>query len=101
MGPFITAYIKANGGTKKSRQKAAEWLTGIHEHLSDAGLGQISEIFDADAPHKPCGCMAQAWSVAEMLRAMVEDVLDESNRRLKSRQRQPGVRLRGLDARPA
>jgi glycogen debranching enzyme len=46
----------------------------FHEHLSDAGLGHISEIFDGDAPHRPRGCMAQAWSVAELLRAAVEDV---------------------------
>ena len=103
MGPFIAAYVKANGGTKKSRQKAAQWLIGLHEHLGDAGLGQVSEIFDADPPHTPRGCMAQAWSVAEILRATVEDVLDESTRRCptrawaKSRQQQPEVRLRGLD----
>jgi predicted glycogen debranching enzyme len=76
MGPFITAYIKANRGTKKSRQQAAQWLTGFREHLSDAGLGQISEIFDGDPPHQPRGCMAQAWSVAELLRAAVEDVFE-------------------------
>jgi glycogen debranching enzyme len=37
--------------------------------LREAGIGQISEIFDADAPHAPRGCPAQAWSVAEVLRA--------------------------------
>jgi len=36
--------------------------------LSEAGLGQVSEIFDGDAPHQPRGCIAQAWSVAELLR---------------------------------
>jgi glycogen debranching enzyme len=40
--------------------------------LLEVGLGQISEIFDGDAPHTPRGCIAQAWSVAETLRAMVE-----------------------------
>ena len=38
------------------------------------GLGHMSEIFDGDAPHRPCGCVAQAWSVGEVLRALVEDV---------------------------
>jgi glycogen debranching enzyme len=38
------------------------------EHLADAGLGSISEIFDADPPHRPAGCIAQAWSVSEVLR---------------------------------
>jgi len=47
----------------------------LKEHLSDGGLGHISKIFDGDAPHRPVGCIAQAWSVAEILRAAVEDVL--------------------------
>ena len=75
IGPFITAYMKVNGRTTKARQKAAQWLAGFGTHLSDAGLGQVSEIFDGDTPHQPRGCIAQAWSVAELLRAAVEDVL--------------------------
>jgi len=51
-----------------------EWLKPLQDHLSDAGLGHISEIFDGDAPHRPCGCIAQAWSVGEVLRAYVEEV---------------------------
>jgi predicted glycogen debranching enzyme len=74
MGPFITAYMKLYGRTSKGPQKAAQWLAGFHEHLRDAGLGQVSEIFDGDPPHRPRGCIAQAWSVAELLRATVEDV---------------------------
>jgi glycogen debranching enzyme len=75
MGPFITAYIKVNGRTRESREKAAQWLASLREHMSEAGLGQISEIFDGDPPHRPRGCIAQAWSVAELLRAAVQDVL--------------------------
>jgi glycogen debranching enzyme len=45
-------------------------------HLEDAGIGTISEIFDADWPHAPRGCIAQAWSVAEIMRAYVEDLLE-------------------------
>jgi predicted glycogen debranching enzyme len=74
MGPFISAYIRVNGETKKARQDAARLLEGFHQHLSEAGLGQISEIFDGDSPHAPRGGIAQAWSVAEILRAAVEDV---------------------------
>jgi predicted glycogen debranching enzyme len=44
-------------------------LAGIEPHLSDAGLGQISEVFDGDPPHTPRGCPAQAWSVACTLEA--------------------------------
>jgi glycogen debranching enzyme len=78
MGPFITAYVKANSQTaahaNRARERAAGWLAAFQDHLRDAGLGQVSEIFDADPPHTPRGCVAQAWSVAELLRAAVEDV---------------------------
>jgi predicted glycogen debranching enzyme len=75
LGPFITAYVKAHGRSLKSKQQAAEWLAPLREHLKEAGLGHVSEIFDGDAPHTPRGCIAQAWSVAELLRAAVEDVM--------------------------
>ena len=74
LGPFITAYVKAHGRSAESKRRAAAWLAPIQEHLKDAGLGHVSEIFDGDAPHAPRGCVAQAWSVAEILRAAVEDV---------------------------
>ncbi len=74
MGPFITAYVKVNEGSEVARRQASEWLAPLREHLTDAGLGHISEIFDGDAPQLPRGCIAQAWSVAEILRAYIEDV---------------------------
>jgi predicted glycogen debranching enzyme len=74
MGPFITAYIKVNGRDNVARHQASEWLAPLREHLTDGGLGHISEIFDGDAPQLPRGCIAQAWSVAEVLRAYIEDV---------------------------
>ena len=74
LGPFITAYVRVNGGTAAARQRAHGLLRGLEAHLIEAGLGQISEIFDADPPHLPRGCIAQAWSVAEVLRALCEDV---------------------------
>jgi glycogen debranching enzyme len=49
-------------------------LTPLREHLADGGLGHISEIFDGDTPRLPRGCIAQAWSVAEILRTYIEDV---------------------------
>jgi predicted glycogen debranching enzyme len=73
MGPYITAYIKTFG-RKAGREFASAWLKNFQEHLHEACLGQVSEIFDGDAPHKPRGCVAQAWSVAELLRAVVEDI---------------------------
>ncbi|MDX6695232.1 MAG: hypothetical protein QOF02_2835 [Blastocatellia bacterium] len=74
MGPFITAYLKAYGRAPESMAQAVEWLSGFRRHLSDAGLGQISEIFDGDPPHTPRGCIAQAWSVAELLRCELEEL---------------------------
>ncbi len=73
MGPYITAYVKTFG-KEAGREWAAEWLRNFEPHLSEACLGQVSEIFDGDAPHTPRGCVAQAWSVAELLRAATEDV---------------------------
>ncbi len=74
LGPFVSAYVKINGGTKEARERGGEILRGLEPHLSEAGLGQVSEIFEGDAPHRPCGCFAQAWSVAEVLRALCQDV---------------------------
>jgi len=74
LGPFVSAYVRVNGGTAQSRARAHDLLRGIEQHLTEAGLGQISEIFDGDAPHHPRGCFAQAWSVAEVLRALCQYV---------------------------
>ena len=74
LGPFITAYIKVKEQSEAARRQATEWLAPLKRHLAEGGLGQISEIFDGDSPQHPCGCIAQAWSVAEVLRALVEDV---------------------------
>jgi predicted glycogen debranching enzyme len=74
LGPFITAHIKVNGGSEEAKRQAQAWLSPLESHLADAGLGHVSEIFEGDAPHRPCGCVAQAWSVAEILRVYFEDV---------------------------
>jgi predicted glycogen debranching enzyme len=73
MGPYITASVRTLG-RKAGRTLAATWLENFQQHLHEACLGQVSEIFDGDAPHAPRGCVAQAWSVAELLRAIVEDI---------------------------
>ena len=76
MGPFISAYVKVHDRSEAAKAKAASWLRPFETHLMAAGLGQISEITDAEPPHAPRGCIAQAWSVAELLRAAVEDVYE-------------------------
>ena len=85
LGPFVTAWVSTHGGTTVARRKARKFFTGIEQHLREACLGQVSEIFDAEAPHAPRGCVAQAWSVAEILRALVEDVLGQEPLKLLSR----------------
>jgi len=65
LGPFALAHFSAYGDARA----ACAYLAGIEPHLREACIGQIGEIFDGDAPHRPEGCFAQAWSVAEVLRA--------------------------------
>lgn len=66
LGPFIMAHLRVYGDKDRARLFLRPLL---QSHLSTAGLGQISEIFDADPPFRARGCIAQAWSVAEVLRA--------------------------------
>ncbi len=77
LGPFTTAFLKA-------KSHGDSWLEYAEKHvivplfaqqILQAGLGTVSEVFDGDSPHVPRGCIAQAWSVAEPLRAYVEEVL--------------------------
>ena len=68
IGPFIDAWLKVHADDKEGARK---FLMGFEAHLEEAGLGTISEIFDAEPPYAPRGCMAQAWSVAEVLRCWV------------------------------
>jgi glycogen debranching enzyme len=53
----------------EERAKARELLAGLRTHLGDACVGSVSEVFDAMPPYLPRGCIAQAWGVAELLRA--------------------------------
>jgi glycogen debranching enzyme len=77
LGPFVKAFLKTNNYQAERRRFAFEnFLQPLfNEELFKAGLGYVSEIFDGDPPYEPNGCIAQAWSVAEPLRAYIEDVL--------------------------
>jgi len=75
MGAFVTAFVRARGATPSVLAQARALLEGIQAHLSEAGLESVSEVADGQPPHRPDGCPWQAWSVAEPLRALVEDVL--------------------------
>ncbi|MGI8641646.1 MAG: amylo-alpha-1,6-glucosidase [Pyrinomonadaceae bacterium] len=68
IGAFVDAYRKVNANGRETENRIDEILEGFKIHLTETGIGQISEIFDGDAPHLPRGCFAQAWSVAEVLR---------------------------------
>ena len=70
IGGFIDGLRKTGGNSSETEEKIAGMLENFKIHLSEAGIGQISEIFDGDKPHKPRGCIAQAWSVAEILRVI-------------------------------
>ncbi|MBP9663492.1 MAG: glycogen debranching enzyme family protein [Pyrinomonadaceae bacterium] len=68
IGPFIDAYRRTHSNDARASRRIAEILAPLTDHLTNTMLGNISEIFDADAPHSPRGAAAQAWSVAELLR---------------------------------
>ncbi|HXE12700.1 MAG TPA: amylo-alpha-1,6-glucosidase [Bryobacteraceae bacterium] len=69
IGPFIDAWLKVYPGDHAA---ANGFLDGFKDHLGQACIGSISEIFDAQPPYTPRGCVAQAWSVAEVLRCLVK-----------------------------
>ena len=66
IGPFVAAHLRVHGDPDLARS----FLEPLTRHLSDHGLGSVAEIFDGDTPHAPRGAFAQAWSVAELLRAI-------------------------------
>jgi predicted glycogen debranching enzyme len=69
IGPWIDAWLKVHPDDKAG---ARRFLDGLIAHLPDFGVGSIAEIFDAEPPYTPRGCVAQAWSVGEVLRCWVK-----------------------------
>ncbi|HWD93629.1 MAG TPA: amylo-alpha-1,6-glucosidase, partial [Verrucomicrobiae bacterium] len=63
------AWLKVHANDRASARK---FLAGFEPHLNEGCIGSINEIFDAEPPFTPRGCIAQAWSVAEVLRAWVK-----------------------------
>ncbi len=68
IGHFIDAWLKVHPDPSGARAM----LDAFADHMKDMGIGSISEIFDAEPPYMPRGCIAQAWSVAEVLRAWLK-----------------------------
>jgi predicted glycogen debranching enzyme len=77
LGPLTTAFLKVKGYEASQREYAFQnfLMPLLTQKIFEAGLGTLAEIFDGEPPHTPRGCIAQAWSVAEPLRAYVEDYL--------------------------
>jgi len=69
IGPYVDAWLKLNSGKEA---EARQFLSGLVAHMNDACIGSVSEVFDAEEPYTPRGCVAQAWSVAELLRCWVK-----------------------------
>jgi predicted glycogen debranching enzyme len=70
IGPFVEAYLKVYDYSRPAREQAVKFVEPLCRHLFNSGcLGSVSEIFDGSEPQSPRGCNAQAWSVAELLRA--------------------------------
>lgn len=76
LGSFITAYVKINNFDASVRKQAYDtFLRPMFHVFGDQWDGSIYEIFDGESPYEPRGCINQAWSVAEILRAWIEDII--------------------------
>jgi len=84
LGPYIDAIMTTTGfignGGLSGKEMAKKIIDDFTFHLDEAGIGTVSEIFDGDAPHCPRGCVAQAWSVGELLRVIKQYNLDVFNK---------------------
>jgi len=66
----VEAYLKVNEFSDESKKRAGGFIAPLLNHLTQDGcLGQVAEIFEGDPPHTPKGCLAQAWSTGELIRA--------------------------------
>jgi len=74
LGPFLRAYLRVNQNSPAARKQVREWTSAHRQYVETEGVGQVPEVFDGDAPHRAGGCIAQAWSVAELLRVCAEDL---------------------------
>jgi glycogen debranching enzyme len=82
LGPFVDAWLRTH---PEGIDEAKGFLRGFQERRGEACLGTIGEIFDAEPPYAPRGCVAQAWSVAEVLRSLVKVAEAETTARASKR----------------
>ena len=78
IGPWIDAWLKVH---PEDRAGARRFLDGLVAHFAEFGVGSIAEVFDATPPYTPRGCIAQAWSVGEVLRCWVKTASDRESAR--------------------
>ena len=79
IGPHISTMQRLMQAIQDTLKYIKGLFVPFYDHLFEAGLGTVSEIFDGDQPHTPRGCISQAWSVAEILRAYFEHVYGFEN----------------------
>ena len=72
IGAFLGAYLKTHDRSEPAIAQARQWLQPLLDGMQHNCIGQIGEIFEGDEPHRPVGCFAQAWSIAEALRLAME-----------------------------
>ena len=72
IGAFLSAYLRVNNNSATAIDHARGWLQPLIDQMHTNCIGQISEIYEAEEPHRMVGCPAQAWSVAEVLRVAVD-----------------------------
>ena len=80
LGPYVRAYLAVFGRSDETLRHCRNLLRPLEQHLGEACLGSVSEVFDGDAPHRPGGAPAQAWSVAELIQLLSADLADKSRR---------------------
>ena len=78
IGPFVTAWRRTHAADAVRKAFLEEVFLPFRDHLADGGLGSIAQLADGQYPHHLNGCVAQAWCVGEILRAYVEDYLEET-----------------------
>ncbi len=77
LGPFARAYLAAHHHDDRAWERCRRLFAGLEDHLAEGVLGTLGEIFDGDAPHRPGGAPAQAWSVAEALHVLALELSDD------------------------
>jgi predicted glycogen debranching enzyme len=80
IGPYVTAYLRVHGRSAEALAQARAAIEPLRRFLAGDGLGQIPELFDAEPPQHPGGCIAQAWSVAEVVRLLATELSDGNGR---------------------